>query len=66
MGKSTPFLWFDTQAKEAMRFYVSIFKNSHVLSIDQGAGYDFHRGHGGASIAPRVRQSLSRRRTTCP
>ena len=24
----TPFLWFDTQAEEAMRFYASIFKRS--------------------------------------
>jgi predicted 3-demethylubiquinone-9 3-methyltransferase (glyoxalase superfamily) len=28
MQKITPFLWFDNQAEEAMRFYVSIFKNS--------------------------------------
>lgn len=26
--KITPFLWFDTQAEEAMNFYTSIFKNS--------------------------------------
>ena len=31
MQKITPFLWFDTQAEEAMNFYVSIFKNSKVL-----------------------------------
>ena len=30
MQKITPFLWFDTQAEEAMNFYVSIFKNSKV------------------------------------
>jgi predicted 3-demethylubiquinone-9 3-methyltransferase (glyoxalase superfamily) len=28
MQKITPFLWFDNQAEEAMRFYVSIFRNS--------------------------------------
>src|SRR5215831_18519926 len=33
MQKITPFLWFDTQAEEAMRFYVSIFKNSRVGKI---------------------------------
>ena len=33
MQKITPFLWFDTQAEEAMNFYVSIFKNSKVLSV---------------------------------
>lgn len=36
MKKITPFLWFDTQAEEAMNFYVSIFKNSEVLSISPG------------------------------
>jgi len=33
MQKITPFLWFDSQAEEAMNFYVSIFKNSKVLSV---------------------------------
>ena len=33
MQKIVPFLWFDTQAEEAMNFYVSIFKNSKVLSV---------------------------------
>jgi predicted 3-demethylubiquinone-9 3-methyltransferase (glyoxalase superfamily) len=36
MKKITPFLWFDTQAEEAMNFYVSIFKNSKVLSVSPG------------------------------
>ena len=40
--KITPFLWFDDQAEEATNFYVSIFKNSEVLSInragDAGSG----------------------------
>jgi predicted 3-demethylubiquinone-9 3-methyltransferase (glyoxalase superfamily) len=39
MKKITPFLWFDTQAEEAMNFYVSIFKNSKVGSV-QRAGPD--------------------------
>ena len=30
MPKITPFLWFDTQAEEAMTFYASIFKQSRV------------------------------------
>ncbi len=30
MQKITPFLWFDTQAEEAMNFYTSIFKNSKI------------------------------------
>ena len=36
MKKVTPFLWFETQAEEAMRFYVSIFKNSKVLGVIPG------------------------------
>jgi predicted 3-demethylubiquinone-9 3-methyltransferase (glyoxalase superfamily) len=32
MQKITPFLWFDSNAEEAMNFYVSIFKNSKVVS----------------------------------
>ena len=36
MNKVTPFLWFDDQAEEAMRYYVSIFKNSKVLSVSPG------------------------------
>jgi len=42
MQKITPFLWFDTQAEEAMNFYVSIFKNSKVVRVtrfgDAGPG----------------------------
>lgn len=33
MKRITPFLWFDTQAEEAMNHYVSIFKNSKVLNV---------------------------------
>ncbi len=33
MTKITPFLWFDTQAEEAARFYVSIFKNSKIVKV---------------------------------
>ena len=33
MQKITPFLWFDGCAEEAMNFYVSIFKNSKVISV---------------------------------
>jgi predicted 3-demethylubiquinone-9 3-methyltransferase (glyoxalase superfamily) len=33
MQKITPFLWFDDQAEEAVRFYTSIFKNSKVGRI---------------------------------
>jgi len=30
--KITPFLWFDTQAEEAVKFYTSIFKNTRILA----------------------------------
>jgi predicted 3-demethylubiquinone-9 3-methyltransferase (glyoxalase superfamily) len=36
MTKITPFLWFDTQAEEAMNFYVSVFKNSKVHNVSRG------------------------------
>jgi|SRR5579872_5434333 len=32
MPMITPFLWFDTGAEEAARFYVSVFKNARILS----------------------------------
>jgi predicted 3-demethylubiquinone-9 3-methyltransferase (glyoxalase superfamily) len=35
MQKITPFLWFDNQAEEAMKFYTSIFKNSKVGAISR-------------------------------
>ena len=35
MQKITPFLWFNDNAEEAANFYVSIFKNSKVLSISR-------------------------------
>ena len=35
MQKITPFLWFDGKAEEAARFYVSVFKNSKILSVSR-------------------------------
>ena len=32
MQKITPFLWFDSQAEEAARYYTSIFKNSKIVN----------------------------------
>lgn len=39
-----PCLWFDHQAEEAARFYVSIFKNSQVGAISRYGkeGFEFH------------------------
>jgi len=33
--KITTFLWFDANAEEAMRFYVSIFKNSNIVDVSR-------------------------------
>lgn len=42
MQKITPFLWFDSNAEEAVNFYTSTFKNSKVGSVarygDAGPG----------------------------
>jgi predicted 3-demethylubiquinone-9 3-methyltransferase (glyoxalase superfamily) len=32
MQKITPFLWFDSEAEEAAKFYVSVFKNSKITN----------------------------------
>ena len=59
MQKITPFLWFDGQAEEAMNFYVSIFRNSKIISVTPGPngtvmmatfqleGQQFHALNGG-------------------
>ena len=33
MQKISPFLWFDSQAEQAAKFYVSVFKNSKIDKI---------------------------------
>lgn len=33
MQKITPFLWFDDQAEQAAKFYVSIFKRSKITRV---------------------------------
>ncbi|HMH31525.1 MAG TPA: VOC family protein [Puia sp.] len=42
MQKITTFLWFNTNAEEAMKFYVSVFKNSKIVNFsyygDAGPG----------------------------
>lgn len=62
MQKITPFLWFDGKAEEAMNFYVSIFKNSKIISVNRAGpgpqapvvsatfqleGHEFHALNGG-------------------
>ena len=36
MNKITPFLWFDDQAEDAARLYVSIFENSKIVEVTPG------------------------------
>jgi predicted 3-demethylubiquinone-9 3-methyltransferase (glyoxalase superfamily) len=38
MPTITPFLWFDTQAEEAMNFYASVFPKSKVLAVHRAQG----------------------------
>jgi predicted 3-demethylubiquinone-9 3-methyltransferase (glyoxalase superfamily) len=33
MQRIVPFLWFDSNAEEAVNFYISVFKNSKILNI---------------------------------
>ena len=42
--KITPFLWFDTQAEEAARYYTSVFKNSKIITTTRygEAGKEIH------------------------
>ncbi len=51
MQKITPCLWFDDQAEEAAKFYVSIFKNSKVKSITR-------YGEAGAQASRRPKGSV--------
>ena len=46
----TPCLWFDTQAEEAAKFYVSVFKNSKITSVSRfpDAGQDVHHKPAGS------------------
>ena len=38
MPTITPFLWFDTEAEDAMNFYASIFKRSKIVSVNRAQG----------------------------
>ena len=46
----TPCLWFDDQAEEAANYYVSIFKDSRIVSITRysAAGEEFHHRPAGS------------------
>ena len=51
MQKITPCLWFDSQAEEAAKFYVSIFKNSKVGNMTR-------YGEAGAEVSGRLKESV--------
>lgn len=53
MQKITPFLWFDTQAEEAAKYYVSIFKNSKIGTISRYGkeGQEIHKQPAGRVMA---------------
>ncbi len=48
--KIAPCLWFDDQAEEAARFYVSVFKNSKIVSVARypKAGIEIHKRPAGS------------------
>jgi len=47
----TPFLWFDSQAEEAVSFYTSIFNNSRILTVT-------HYGEEGAEVSGRAKGTV--------
>jgi predicted 3-demethylubiquinone-9 3-methyltransferase (glyoxalase superfamily) len=51
--KITPCLWFDGQAEDAAKFYVSVFKNSKIGRISHygKAGQEVHGGKPGSVMA---------------
>ena len=51
MQMITPCLWFDSQAEEAVNYYVSIFKNSKIGSMT-------HYGEAGATVSGRPKGSV--------
>jgi predicted 3-demethylubiquinone-9 3-methyltransferase (glyoxalase superfamily) len=48
----TPFLWFDTQAEDAAKFYTSIFKNSKITAVTRysEAGREVHKKLPGTAL----------------
>jgi predicted 3-demethylubiquinone-9 3-methyltransferase (glyoxalase superfamily) len=51
--KLTPCLWFDTEAEEAAKFYVSVFKDSRIGTVSYYAneGQDIHGKPAGSVMA---------------
>lgn len=57
MNKIAPCLWFDRQAEEAARLYVSIFPGSEITGIARYGkeGFEFHRQPEGAVMTVEFR-----------
>ena len=53
----TPFLWFDSNAEEAVEFYLSVFRNSRRLDRVDNAGGGPAPGDAGQSAAPALAMS---------
>jgi predicted 3-demethylubiquinone-9 3-methyltransferase (glyoxalase superfamily) len=51
MQKISPFLWFDSNAEEAINLYVSIFKNSKIVNVSR-------YGEEGAKVSGRPKGSV--------
>jgi predicted 3-demethylubiquinone-9 3-methyltransferase (glyoxalase superfamily) len=51
MQKITPFLWFDNNAEEAAKYYISIFKNSKIIDI-------VHYGESAAEASGRLKGTV--------
>jgi predicted 3-demethylubiquinone-9 3-methyltransferase (glyoxalase superfamily) len=39
MPTITPFLWFESEAEEAMRHYLSVFRNSKTISVSKAGDH---------------------------
>ena len=50
LQRITPFLWFDSQAEEAVKFYTSVFKNSRIGDTTRytEAGQETHKRQPGS------------------
>jgi predicted 3-demethylubiquinone-9 3-methyltransferase (glyoxalase superfamily) len=50
--KITPCLWFDTQAEDAAKFYVSVFKNSKIGRVSHYGkeGFEIHGRKAGTAM----------------
>jgi predicted 3-demethylubiquinone-9 3-methyltransferase (glyoxalase superfamily) len=50
VGRIAPCLWFDNQAEEAAKFYVSVFKNSKIVTVARypKAGQEVHKRPAGS------------------